>query len=84
MQQQKTKLSWKNRYSENLKIPTPYNSQYYPKLWTVWFHHVIMHTKDADWIANSVAPDQSEGAVSSRSALFAQIFRIITVNIILI
>ena len=26
---------------------------------TVWFHHMVMCSKDSDWIANSIGPDQT-------------------------
>ena len=31
----------------------------YPTSWTVWFYDRAMHPKDADSMANSVAPDQT-------------------------
>ena len=31
----------------------------HPKIWTIWIYHRVMHSKDADGIANSVDPDQT-------------------------
>ena len=46
----------------------------YYKVWTMWLYHRLMSPNDADWMANSVDPDQTAplGAVWSGSALFAQ------------
>ena len=50
-----------------------------PKIWTRWLYRRVMHSKDADKIANSVDPDQTAplgalGAVWSGSTLFAQTY----------
>ena len=46
----------------------------HPKSWTRWRFLRVIHSKDAEGIANSVDPDQTAplGAVWSESALFAQ------------
>ena len=43
----------------------------YPKIWTIWFYHRIIHPKDADRMTNSVEPDQNAPSVWSGSTLFA-------------
>ena len=40
------------------------------KIWTMWLYHRVMCPKDADGMANSVAPDQT----APESALFAQAY----------
>ena len=46
------------------------------KIWTMWLYHRVMSPNDADWMANSVDPDQTalSRAVWSGSALFAQTY----------
>ena len=44
----------------------------YPKIGTVLFYYRVMSPKDADGMANSVDPDQTQGTVWSGSTLFAQ------------
>ena len=63
------------RFTVNfLNIWTPEKLLYYcPKIWTMWLYHRGMSPKDADWMANSVDPDQTAPlGVWSGSALFAQ------------
>ena len=57
------------------KLQTPNNCCNYPEIWTVWFYHTVMYSKEADRMANSVDPDQTAPyeAVWSGSTLFAQI-----------
>ena len=47
----------------------------HPEIWTRWLYHRVMHSKDADRIANSIDPDQTTplGAVWSGCALFARV-----------
>ena len=35
----------------------------YPKFWTMWFYYRVMQPTDADWMANSVDPDQTAPSV---------------------
>ena len=59
------------KYSDTQKICCNHS-----KIWTMWLCHRVMSPNDADWMANSVDPDQTAplGAVWSWSALFAPVY----------
>ena len=46
------------------------------KIWSMWLYHRVISPNDADWMANSVAPDQTAplGAIWSGSTLFVQAY----------
>ena len=51
------------------KIPEKKKRCIYPKIWTMWFHHNVMHPKDADRMANSVDTDQTAPSQTAQSDL---------------
>ena len=64
-------------YRKNSKIwDTSNNCHNCPKIGKVWCNIALMHSKEADAMANSVDPDQtaSSEAVWSWSALFAETY----------
>ena len=77
---------WLNYFAKirkNLdKLKNCYN---YPELGPVLFHHTLMYSKDADWMANSVDPHQIaplRGAVWSWSTMFCPDQSVRTLRII--
>ena len=64
-------------YRDYRKFPKYSNTQNiccnHSKIWTMWLYHRVMSPNNADWMANSVDPDQTVPlAVWSGSALSAQ------------
>ena len=45
-------------YCKNLDTRKNYCN--YPKIWLIWIFHGVVHLNDADGMANSVDPDQSD------------------------
>ena len=67
-------IFWKHyckfpKYSDTQKICCNHS-----KMRTMWLYHRVMSPNDADGMANSADPDQTQGAVWSGSALFAQAY----------